>query len=65
MAVVEFPSSDGTSSQTTASLSVDETGTSRHAPQPGTARGADASDQPGKWVVRVGADGRLVRAEQK
>jgi hypothetical protein len=65
MAVVAFPCSEGTSSQNTPPLSADENGTSRHAPQPRTARGTDASDQPGKWVVRVGADGRLFRAGQR
>src|ERR1039458_5586837 len=64
MAIIET-SSVGTSGQYNTPVSVDEAGGSLVAPRPRTTTVTDASDQPGKWVVRVGAGGRLVRVKQK
>jgi hypothetical protein len=66
MAIIEPPSSlAGTSGQYNAAVSVDEHGRFLDVPRLRTTKVKDASDQSGKWVVRAGAGGRLVRVEQK
>lgn len=66
MAIIGPSSSEAASSRGDTPLPVDERRTPLPVPGLGTRRSTDAtSDQPGRWVVRVGADGRLVRVEQK